>query len=96
VHPNPGSHELEVGKNSINILMLSIAYRGISIPLFWVVLDLEGNSCAEDRIDLLKRVIERLFLIEQKIPFIIRVNKNSMVIFVLRIQTRDQDSGEKS
>ena len=88
------------GKTPINILMLSIAYRGIGIPLFWVVLNLEGNSCSEDRIDLLKRVVERLgisriealladrefigtrwfrFLIEQKIPFIIRVKQNSMV-----------------
>jgi hypothetical protein len=48
------------GKTPINILMLSIAYRGIGIPLFWVVLNLEGNSCAEDRIDLLKRVVEQL------------------------------------
>lgn len=88
------------GQTPINILMLSIAYRGIGIPLFWVVLNLEGNSCAEDRIDLLERVIERLgigrikalladrefigtqwfrFLIERKIPFIIRVKQNSMV-----------------
>ncbi len=88
------------GKTPINLLMLSIAYRGIGIPLFWVVLNLEGTSCAEDRIALLKRVVERLgngkiealiadrefmgtqwfrFLIEQKIPFIIRVKKNSMV-----------------
>jgi hypothetical protein len=88
------------GKTPINILMLSMAYRGIGIPLFWVVLNLEGNSCAEDRIDLLKRVVERLgisriealladrefigtqwfrFLIEHKIPFIIRVKQNSMV-----------------
>lgn len=88
------------GKAPINILMLSVAYKGIGIPLFWIVLNLEGNSCAEDRIDLLKRVVERLgisrievlladreftgtqwfrFLIEQKIPFIIRVKQNSMV-----------------
>lgn len=48
------------GKTPINILMLSVAYLGISIPLFWVVLDLEGNSCAKDRISLLRRVVERL------------------------------------
>ena len=48
------------GKTPINILMLSIAYRGIGIPLFWAVLDLEGNSCATDRIRLLRRVIKRL------------------------------------
>jgi transposase len=80
--------------------MLSITYKGIGIPLFWVVLNLEGNSCTEDRIDLLKRIIGLLgigriealladrefvgtqwflFLIEQKIPFIIRVKQNSMV-----------------
>ena len=47
------------GKTPINILMLSVAYLGISIPLFWVVLDLEGNSCSEDRISLLMRVVER-------------------------------------
>lgn len=88
------------GKTPVNILMLSIAYRGIGIPLFWVVLNLGGNSCAEDRIDLLKRVVKRLgvsriealladrefigtqwfrFLIEQKIPFIIRIKQNSVV-----------------
>jgi hypothetical protein len=60
MHPNPGSHELEVGKTPINILMLSIAYKGIGIPLFWVVLNLEGNSCEEDRINLLKKVVDRL------------------------------------
>ena len=81
--------------------MLSITYRGIGIPLFWVVLNLEGNSCVEDRIGLLKRVVERLgisrievlladrefigtqwfrFLIEQKIPFIIRVKQNSIAL----------------
>jgi len=48
------------GKTPINILMLSVAYLGISIPLFWAVLDLEGNSSAKDRIDILKRVLDRL------------------------------------
>jgi len=88
------------GKIPINILMLSIAYRGISIPLFWAVLNLEGSSCAEDRIGLLKRVIRRLgvekievlladrefigtewfyFLVEQNIPFIIRIKRNCIV-----------------
>ena len=76
--------------------MLSIAYKGISIPLFWATLDLEGNSTTGERIAMLKRVLERFgvdkieaftadrefigkewfdFLIEQKIPFIIRVKR---------------------
>ncbi|NGX26785.1 MAG: hypothetical protein K940chlam6_00710, partial [Chlamydiae bacterium] len=67
---------------------------GISIPLFWAALDLEGNSTTGERITILKRVLQRFgvnrieaftadrefvgkewfdFLIEQKIPFIIRV-----------------------
>ncbi|TNC93826.1 MAG: hypothetical protein FD118_4256, partial [Rhodocyclaceae bacterium] len=46
------------GKTPINILMLSVAYRGIAIPLFWAVLNLEGNSCPEDRISILQRVLQ--------------------------------------
>jgi hypothetical protein len=48
------------GTFPINILVLSVAYLGISIPIFWVVLDLEGTSCVEDRIAILKRAIQRL------------------------------------
>ena len=47
------------GKSPINILMLSVAYKGISIPLFWSVLSLEGNSTTDERIKLLQRVIKR-------------------------------------
>ena len=85
------------GKTPINILMLSIAYKGISIPLFWVVLDLEGNSSTADRVAMLKRVLEKFgskkiealladrefigaewfhFLMEQKIPFVIRIKRS--------------------
>ena len=84
------------GKTPINILMLSVAYKGISIPLFWAVLDLEGNSAPEDRIGIMKRVLELFgpekiealvadrefigtkwfqFLVEKKIPFVIRVKR---------------------
>lgn len=48
------------GKTSINILMLSIAYKGISIPFFWSVLDFEGNSSTHDRISLLRRTLKKL------------------------------------
>jgi Transposase DDE domain len=48
------------GKKHINILMLSIEHFGIGIPLFWVVLDKGGGSSSEDRMNLLKRVIQRL------------------------------------
>lgn len=48
------------GKIPINILMLSVAYRGISIPLVWAALNLEGTSSLDDRISLLERVIRLL------------------------------------
>jgi hypothetical protein len=50
------------GKTPINILMLSVAYQGISIPLFWASLDREGASAPDDRIPLLKRVLEKFGL----------------------------------
>ncbi len=46
------------GKTSINILMLSIAYESLSIPIIFTMLDNKGgNSKSEDRIDLLERFI---------------------------------------
>jgi len=47
------------GKTPINILMLSVAYKGISLPLFWTVLDLEGNSSTGERISILKGILEK-------------------------------------
>lgn len=47
------------GKTPINILMLSIGYKGISIPFFWSVLDLEGNSCLCDRVSLFERALKQ-------------------------------------
>ena len=47
------------GKSPINILMISVAYLGIGIPIFWAVLDLEGNSSVSDRITLLNRVLKK-------------------------------------
>lgn len=50
----------KLGKTPINILMLSVAYRGISIPLFWSALNLDGTSSLDDRVSLLKRAMELL------------------------------------
>lgn len=47
------------GKTPVNILMLSIAYKDISIPFFWSVLNLEGNSCTDDRVALFRRALNR-------------------------------------
>ena len=46
------------GKTNINILMLAVAYKGIAIPLFWVLLDKRGNSNTRERAELLKRFFD--------------------------------------
>jgi hypothetical protein len=48
------------GKMDINILMISVAYKGISIPLLWTLLPKRGNSNEQERRQLLKRYL-RLF-----------------------------------
>lgn len=45
------------GKSNINILFLCIAYRGAAIPVFWLVLNKQGNSSTRERIALIKRFI---------------------------------------
>ena len=37
------------GKTDINILMLSVCYKGVSIPLIWSLLPKRGNSNTEER-----------------------------------------------
>jgi hypothetical protein len=47
------------GQKHINILMLSVGYHGISIPLFWIVSDKGGNASLDNRIELLIRAVKR-------------------------------------
>lgn len=47
------------GKKSINILMLAIVYKGTAIPVYWVLLNTEGNSDTRERIALVKRFIDQ-------------------------------------
>jgi hypothetical protein len=47
----------QFGKTDINFLVLTIAYRGTALPVFWSVLDKAGNSHTAERIALLKRFI---------------------------------------
>jgi hypothetical protein len=46
------------GKTNINILMLGVVYQGVAIPLLWSLLDKQGNSHTDERIDLLERFLE--------------------------------------
>ena len=47
------------GSMNINILVLAVAYKGVAIPLLWILLDKRGISNSLERIGLLKH-----FLIE--------------------------------
>jgi len=46
------------GKTNINILMISVCYKGVGIPLIWMMLDKRGNSNTKERKDLLERYIK--------------------------------------
>ena len=48
------------GKKDINILLLSVAYRGIGIPLFWSVSASAGTSSTAERISILKKILEKI------------------------------------
>lgn len=45
------------GKTDINILMLSVCYQGLAIPLLWKMLPKRGNSNASERQELLHEYI---------------------------------------
>jgi hypothetical protein len=87
------------GKKDINILLLSVAYKGIGIPLFWSVSSSAGTSSTSERISILKKILHQIghrrihafladrefigedwfrFLKKAKIPFVIRIKKNTM------------------
>ncbi|MCU4175686.1 IS4 family transposase [Carboxylicivirga sp. N1Y90] len=45
------------GQTDINILMLSVCYKGVAIPLIWKLLPKRGNSNAKERKELLGKCI---------------------------------------
>lgn len=47
----------QFGGVNINILVLAVAYKGVAIPLLWVLLDKRGNSHSLERIGLLKHFL---------------------------------------
>jgi hypothetical protein len=47
------------GKSDINVLMLSIVYKGIAVPVFWSLLSTCGNSNTADRIVLVQTFVNR-------------------------------------
>lgn len=49
--------EWQLGKAWVNVLMLSVAYKGVSIPLFWIVLNEKGCSDNAERGEILEKFI---------------------------------------
>jgi hypothetical protein len=46
------------GTKNINILMLGVSYKNVAFPLMFIMLDKQGNSDTQERIDLIKTYIE--------------------------------------
>lgn len=88
------------GITDINILMLSVTYKGIAIPILWTMLPKKGNSNSNERKELMHKYLklfgissiesllaDREFigdewfedLIENNIPFYIRIRNNSWI-----------------
>lgn len=47
------------GEKKINFLVLAIAYKGMAIPIYWILLNKKGNSNTRERIALLKRFVKQ-------------------------------------
>jgi len=47
------------GKSPINILMLSLVYKGTAIPIYWTMVNTKGNSNTPTRIKLMNRFIHQ-------------------------------------
>ena len=50
--------EWQLGKSWVNVLMLSIGYKGVAIPLFWLVLEQKGCSDNAERSAVLQQFID--------------------------------------
>src|SRR5215210_922585 len=47
-----------LGKTPLNILMLSLVYKGVAFPLLWTVLEKKGCSDTSERIELLEKYLK--------------------------------------
>jgi hypothetical protein len=43
----------------LNILMLAVVYKGVAIPIYWLLLNKKGNSDTRERIAIVKRFIRQ-------------------------------------
>jgi hypothetical protein len=54
--------EWQLGKRWVNVLLLSVTYKSLSIPIFWTVLDEKGCSDNRERRELLEKFIAEVGL----------------------------------
>lgn len=47
------------GKKNLNILMLAVVYKGVAVPVYWLLLNKKGNSDTRERIALMKRFVRQ-------------------------------------
>jgi len=91
-----------LGTANINILMLCVAYKGISLPLVWSCFSKRGNSNTAERTALIKRILiligpqniecllgDREFIGEAWIRWLMQENIN----FLLRIRNNSMMEG---
>lgn len=49
----------KVGKKHVNVLLISAAHKGVSVPLCWSVIAKAGNSATQARIDLIDGLLKQ-------------------------------------
>lgn len=59
----------DFGVFHINFLFITVVYGKVSIPIVWMLLDKEGNSNTQERIDLMKRFL-KVISVEQIIALL--------------------------
>jgi hypothetical protein len=96
--------EWQLGKNWVNVLLLSVTYQSLSIPVFWTVLDEKGCSDNAERKEILEKFItefglesigfvtaDREFCSKEWLGFLIK----SKISYRLRIKANNQISNAK-
>ncbi len=51
--------EWQLGKRWVNVLLLSITYKGVSLPLFWTVTGEKGCSDNQERKAILQKFVDK-------------------------------------
>lgn len=96
--------EWQLGKVWVNVLVLAVTYKGISIPVFWTVLDEKGCSDNNERREILEKFInefgfdsikfvtaDREFCSREWLAYLI----NKKISFRLRIKANYQITNAK-